>query len=315
MKARPLTSGIHHITAIAGDPQANVDFYVGLLGLRLIKRTVNFDDPGTWHFYYGDATGRPGTVLTFFPWGDRGRRGAAGAGQSTALGFSVSPESLDYWAKRLEGARAVELAGEGALELADPDGIRVRLVAVAADPRPGWTGAGVPGEHAVRGFHAVELRLRNAAPTAALLGEALGFRKVAGAAALENGVLRLESGAGGPGTFVDLVEDREGPTGRMGVGAVHHVAWRTADDAEQLALRTALLRDGLSVSEVRDRQYFHSIYFAEPGGVLFEVATDGPGFSLDEEPARLGRELKLPPWLEPERAGIAGALAPVTFPR
>jgi len=129
------------------------------------------------------------------------------------------------------------------------------------------------------------------------------------------GLLRLESGAGGPGTFVDLVEDREGPTGRMGVGAVHHVAWRTADDAEQLALRTALLRDGLSVSEVRDRQYFHSIYFAEPGGVLFEVATDGPGFSLDEEPARLGRELKLPPWLEPERAGIAGALAPVTFPR
>ncbi len=313
-----MTTGIHHITAIAGDPQANVDFYAGVLGLRVIKRTVNFDDPGTWHLYYGDEAGRPGTVLTFFPWGSRAAKGRPGSGQSTAVAFSVPPGSLDFWSRRLESRspRLVDVGGERCVEIADPDGIRVRLVGVAEDARPGWAEAGVPGQHAVRGFHAVELRLRSAAATEALMTGALGFRLVPGRAAGGGGPARrrLQAGAGGPGTLVDLVEDAGEAAGRMGVGAIHHVAFRVGDDARQIALRGALLRRGLAVSDVRDRQYFHSVYFVEPGGVLFEVATDGPGFALDEEPSRLGRALKLPPWLEPEREKIEGALAPVSFP-
>jgi glyoxalase family protein len=209
-----VTNGIHHITAIAGDPQANVDFYAGLLGLRLIKRTVNFDDPGTWHLYYGDEQGSPGTVLTFFPWGKAAGSGRVGPGQATAVSFAAPPAALDFWDKRLAGRspRPYEAGGERGLELADPDGIRVRIVAVDGDPRTGHGSAGVPRELSLRGFHAVELRVRDEGPTAALLAGSLGCRE----AGRDDRRLRLEAGNGGTGTYVDLVRDREAPTGAHG---------------------------------------------------------------------------------------------------
>ncbi|HEX2251706.1 MAG TPA: ring-cleaving dioxygenase [Thermoanaerobaculia bacterium] len=321
--------GIHHVTAIATDPQTNVDFYAGTLGLRLVKRTVNFDDPGAYHFYYGDETGRPGTILTFFPW-PMARRGQRGTGQATVTSFSVPEGSLGWWRERFAAHGVVagdpeERFEEDAMVVLDPDGLMLELVAHAgvADVAP-WAGAAVPERHAIRGFRSVTLAVQGYEKTAALLTGTLGFepagerrnrfrfRVGAGAAAAD-----ASGGPSGtaPGTLVDVVCSPDVAPGRVAAGTVHHVAWRVAGDAEQARWRAALAGEGLDVTPVLDRQYFHSIYFREPGGVLFEIATDSPGFALDEPVASLGEALKLPPWLEPHRERIAGVLPPITLPK
>ncbi|MEM1205295.1 MAG: ring-cleaving dioxygenase [Acidobacteriota bacterium] len=306
--------GIHHVTAIARDPQANVDFYVGVLGLRLVKRTVNFDDPQTYHLYYGDAEGSPGSILTFFPW-PGARSGRAGTGQATVTSLSIPAGSVDGWAERLErhgvDASRSERFGETVLTLRDPDGLRLELVASSADGdlRPAW-GKGVDPALAIRGIDGVTLTLRNPAPTEALLTDVMGFRPVVAG----DGRTRFETGAGGSGTRVDLVADPSGAPGRVAAGSVHHVAWRVQDDAAQERWRSRLAEALQAPTDVKDRNYFHSIYFREPGGVLFELATDPPGFAVDEPVDGLGAELKLPSWLEPVRGRVEAALPPLRVP-
>ena len=303
--------GIHHVTALASDPQANVDFYTGVLGLRLVKKTVNFDDPGTYHLYYGDETGNPGTIMTFFPW-PLARRGTRGAGQATVTSFSVPQGSLGYWTERLERHGVLfesprERFDEEVMTLFDPDGLQLELVARAGDPRAPWEGGPVPAEHAVRGFEGTTLTEWNPEITSELLTGTLGFRSVAQA----GNRFRFEVGAGGPGTRVDVVASPAAARGHISAGTVHHVAWRVADGKAQESWRQTIAENGLYVTPVLDRQYFRSIYFREPGGVLFEIATDPPGFTWDEPVETLGSGLKLPPWLEPERQRIESALPPV----
>ncbi|WP_101295491.1 ring-cleaving dioxygenase [Halegenticoccus soli] len=330
------TPGIHHVTAIAGDPQTNVDFYTDALGLRLVKRTVNFDDPTTYHLYYGDEVGRPGTILTFFPF-EGARPGRAGTGQARTVAFLVPPSSLDYWIDRFD-ERGVEHEDpasrfdERAVAFRDPDGLRLELVAhSAADAVEPWADGPVPAEHAVRGFFGVSLSLADGGPTADLL-RAMGFESVgeeggraryratdaAGVDAADGGTVDDGAADGDraavPGTVVDLAVDPDAPRGRVGVDAVHHVAFRAPDDETQLAWREELTDRGLGVTPVRDRQYFRSIYFREPGGVLFEIATDPPGFALDEEVEALGADLKLPPWLEDDRERLEARLPPIEAP-
>jgi glyoxalase family protein len=307
MDVRP--TGLHHVTAIAGDPQRNVDFYLQVLGLRLVKRTVNFDAPDTYHLYYGDEAGTPGSILTFFPWpgAPRGRRGT---GQTTTVGFSVPEGSLGWWADRLRAAgveseEPVTRAGEDVLALYDPDGLRLELVASPSpDTRPPWESGPVPGDRAVRGLHAVTMSEGGPDPTAALLTDRLGFRL----ADEGDGRFRFAAGDGGPGALVDVVAQPAAPRGLVAAGTVHHVAWRAPDDPAQESWRSELVASGIDVTPILDRRYFHSIYFREPGGVLFEIATDNPGFATDEPVAELGTGLRLPPWLEPERARIEAAL-------
>ncbi len=311
----PTLSGIHHITAIAGDAQSNLDFYTGILGLRLVKLTVNYDDPSTYHVYYGDGTGRPGTVITFFPWPAGTPRGRTGTGQITSMAVSVPIGSLDFWDNRLralgvEFVRRVHPFDGDTILVRDPDGLRLELVATASDERPGWRTGPVPPEAAIRGLHRVTLDLADSAASEELLRVGLGFDLVATA----DDQLRFSCGTGAAGQLVDLRPQPTGTPGRMGVGAIHHVAWRIADDSSQLALRRHLVQLGRPVSEVKDRQYFHSIYFREPGGVLFEGATDGPGFLVDETAAGLGRSLRLPPWLESERTRLLETLPPLRLP-
>ena len=308
------TSGIHHVTAIAGEPQRNVDFYVGVLGLRLVKKTVNFDDPGTYHLYYGDGAGSPGTVMTFFPWAGA-PRGRIGSGQLTVTSFSIPATSLGYWTERLvEGGVRFEKPedrfGETILRFPDPDGLRLELVAAADEGREGWADGPAPAEHAVRGFHHVMLTVADPSRTAKLMTETLGFRQTGEA----EGRTRYEAGEGGPGNTVDLADGTGFPRGTMGVGTVHHVAFRVPDDETQLALREEVAALGYNVTPVLDRNYFRSIYFREPGGVLFEIATDPPGFAVDEEVEHLGENLKLPPWLEPQREQLEGTLSPLRVP-
>jgi len=307
--------GIHHVTAIASDPQKNVDFYTNILGLRLVKLTVNFDDPGTYHLYYGNETGQPGTILTFFPWlgATRGRRGT---GQVAVTSFAVPEGALDYWEERLRdheitiGERQRRF-DEEVLTFLDPDWMQLELVAhEAAGQIVPWEGGPVPRDYALRGFHGVTLWASNPEPTAALLTSILGFRPVQ-----ETGPrFRFQAAAGEPGAIVDLLHLPDGERGWGGAGTVHHVAWRTANDAQQLAWQQELAKSGLRVTPVMDRQYFRSIYFREPGGVLFEIATDPPGFTRDETPAELGSRLRLPPWLEPRRAEMQAALPDLNLP-
>jgi glyoxalase family protein len=300
-----VTSGIHHVTAISGEPQRNLDFYVGLLGLRLVKKTVNFDDPGTYHLYYGDGAGSPGSIMTFFPWAGA-QQGRIGAGQLTVTSFSFPAPSLGYWTERLveSGVRfekPVDRLGETVLRFPDPDGLRLELVAAADDGREGWADGPLPSEHAVRGFHHVTLLSSDPAVTAELMTDTLGFRQTGKA----EGRTRFEAGEGGPGNTVDVANGSGFPRGtKMGVGTVHHVAFRVPDEETQLELRERVAALGYNVKPVLDRNYFRSIYFREPGGVLFEIATDPPGFAADEDPAHLGESLKLPPWLEPRRGEI-----------
>jgi catechol 2,3-dioxygenase-like lactoylglutathione lyase family enzyme len=307
--------GIHHVTAIASDPQQNVDFYVGVLGLRLVKKTVNYDDPGTYHFYYGDALGSPGTILTFFPW-PGAYRGQGGTGQATVTSLSVPEGSLNYWRERLRshGAAAGEPAtrlGEPVLPFSDPDGMTLELVAHAGTGTADlWNQGPIPAEHAIRGVHSVTLSVRRQERTASLLTTVLGFRP----AGQEGNRFRFESGAGGPGTRVDVLGLPDTAPGALGAGSVHHIAWRTPSDATQQDWKGAIENAGLGVSPIMDRQYFHSIYFREPSGVLFEIATDPPGFTTDETPQTLGAGLMLPSWLEGQRALIERDLPPLRVP-
>lgn len=307
--------GIHHVTAIATDPQKNVEFYERTLGLRLVKKTVNFDDPRTYHFYYGDELGRPGTILTFFPW-PTARRGSRGSGQVTATSFSVSEDSLAFWKDRLEahGVVAEEPRPgltEKALGFYDPDGLKLELVAgAAADLGQARDGGAVPAEHSIRGLHGVTLAVRELNPTAELLTEMMGLRAV-----VESGNrFRFEADEGTIARRVDVLHTPETPRGNIAAGTVHHVAWRVPDEPSERQWRDRLTRAGLDPTQVLDRQYFKSIYFREPGGVLFEFATDPPGFTRDETPADLGADLKLPPWLEPERERIEKALPAISRP-
>ncbi|KPK82457.1 MAG: diguanylate cyclase [Gemmatimonas sp. SM23_52] len=301
--------GIHHVTALASDPRANLDFYSEVLGLRLVKRTVNFDDHGTYHLYYGDELGRPGTLLTFFPW-PSAARGRRGAGQATLTSFRVPAASLGYWRERL-GRLGVEVEGTGRrfdrelLTFVDPDGLKLELVASADDAvfEP-WRDAPVAAEQAIRGFHGVTLAASAFELSARFLGDVMGFELVA-----EAGERRLfRTGSGADAAAVELVRVPAEPGGRISAGTVHHVAWRIPGDEEQHDWRVYLAGRGVHVTPVADRNYFRSIYFREPGGVLFEIATDLPGFTTDESREELGRELKLPPWLEPQRARIEATL-------
>ena len=300
--------GLHHITAIASDAKRNVDFYTRVLGLRLVKKTVNFDDPGTYHLYYGDQTASPGTLLTFFLW-DELPRGRAGTGLTSAIAWSVPRGALGFWRERLQaqGVAAAPIArqGEEVLVFTDPDGLPLELVATTeSDPRLPAPHPEVPPGKGIRGFHGVTLTISVEERTAAVLTEDMGYRLLA----REENRARYTVGDGGPGTYVDLLTAPSLPRGRSGLGTVHHVAFRTPDDPSQAEARDALATRGFNVSPIMDRCYFHSIYYREPNGVLFEIATDGPGFTVDEPLAELGRTLKLPPWHEPQRAAIEAHL-------
>jgi glyoxalase family protein len=305
------TAGIHHITGIAGAPRRNVEFYTRALGLRMVKRTVNFDDPSTWHLYYGNETGAPGTALTFFIW-DHAPAGRLGAGQAVETAFAIPESSLGYWLARLIEKGVVHDApekrfGETVIGLRDPNGLRLELVgARAAATAPGWAGGEVAAEHAIRGFHGITLWLEDPGPTAKVLTEVLGF------AAKASEEFRQRFAAAGPlGANVDLRNVPRAFAASQGAGTLHHVAFRAAGDADQAAMADAARRLGLRPTDQIDRRYFRSVYFREPGGVLFEIATDDPGFTLDEPEASLGTALKLPPWYEKERAEIEQALPPL----
>jgi catechol 2,3-dioxygenase-like lactoylglutathione lyase family enzyme len=307
--------GIHHITAIASDPQQNVDFYTGVLGLRLVKVTVNFDDPEAYHLYYGDGHGRPGTILTFFSW-PGARRGRQGNGQVTAASFAVPKDSLAFWRERL-GQKAIASAvlperfGQPVLSFSDPDGMRVELVETpTVDASHFWEGSGIPTEFAVHGFEGATLSETGYERTAALLTETMGFRLLG----QEQNRFRYESShshAGKAGRFVDVVCAPAAQEGHVAVGTIHHIAFRTPDDAQQREWLAELGRLSYNASTVMDRVYFHSIYYREPGGILFEIATDSPGFAIDEPVEKLGESLKLPPWLETLRPQIEAALPPI----
>ena len=317
MDAGRQLEGIHHVTAICGHPQENVDFYMGVLGLRLVKRTVNQDDPGTYHLFYADAVGTPGTDLTFFAW-PGGLRGRAGAGQATAVSLAVPEGSLDFWAQRLAAAGVdargpVARFGEPLLAFTDPHGQAVELVgAPDATARPWvfWEDGPVPRDCAIRGIHAVTLAETSADPTGSFLTGLLGFRP----AGSEGNRTRFAVGPGGSGAWLDLAVDPRAGPGRVAVGTIHHVAWRTPTDDDQRFWWERIRRLGVPVSDIIDRFWFHSLYFREPGGVLCEIATDGPGFAVDETVQDLGAHLVLPPWLEPHRGQIERALIPLTLP-
>jgi glyoxalase family protein len=307
--------GIHHVTAIAGDPQSNIDFYAGVLGLRLIKKTVNFDDPSTYHLYYGDGVGSPGSIMTFFPWPGV-RRGTLGTGQASTTSFAVPEGSLDFWRQRLAEslvrADSIERFEVRGLAFADPDGLRLELLAGVppGDGREPWDGSSVPVEHAIRGIDAVTLLHADSAETQDLLVGTMGFRKVA----VDGHHVRYESGDGGSGTFVDLLHNPMAAPGRTAGGSVHHIAFRMADDDAQAEWQSHLFEAGHPTTEVKDRMYFHSIYFREPGGVLFELATDNPGFATDESVGQLGTGLRLPPWFESSRDRIEQVLPSLEVP-
>lgn len=296
------TQGLHHVTAVASDAQMNLDFYTHVLGLRLVKRTVNFDDPSSYHLYYGDQIGSPGTIITFFPF-PGATRGTAGVGNVIATAYAVPEGSLDYWANRLRTQGVVNITremrfGDGVLGFDDPDGMRLELIESASPIAP-WRHREVPLEHAVRGFHSVTLLELSLEPTASMLTRQLGY--VVGK--MEGNRHRFLA-AGDQANVVDVVVDPKGRRGVHGAGVVHHIAFRSPDDDTQLTLLEQLRGDRANVSPVMDRNYFHSIYFREPGGVLFEVATDAPGFAIDEPVESLGAALKLPAQYEPSREQI-----------
>ncbi len=309
----PSIDGLHHVTAIASDPQRNLDFYVGILGLRLVKRTVNFDDPSTYHFYYGDSLGRPGTILTFFPW-PLARRGTHGSGQTTATALAVPNGSLTTWHRHLvdhgvevgETSREKLEAAEGRLTLRDPDGMTLELHAVAS-PAESQAAEGAP---AIVGLHGATVTLQESAETERLLSEVFGFERREGA-----GLVRYRSRPdAGLAATLELRTTPDLPPGRISAGSVHHIAWRVPDREALDAWRRRVTEAGLFATEVLDRRYFESIYFREPGGVLFELATEGPGFDRDEAPAELGRALQLPPWLEERRSEIERRLPEIRLP-
>ena len=306
------SAGIHHVTAICSDPKRNVAFYTRGLGLRLVKKTVNFDDPGTWHLYYGDETGRPGTALTFFAW-KQSTPGRNGNGMATETAFVIPEGSLGYWTHRLVEQDIAHDApekrfGESVLPLRDDDGMRLALVATKdAGQIPGWSNGEIPAEHAIRGFHGVTLMVDAGERTAQVLTSTFGFK----AHRRDGNLARFRADGDRLGQVVDVRTAGGFLAGRQGAGSVHHVAFRAADDTAQAQMAATLAAEGLHPTDQRNRCYFRSVYFKEPGGVLFEIATDDPGFTLDEPKETLGSAIKLPPWFESRRAEIESALPPL----
>ncbi|MDP3545478.1 MAG: ring-cleaving dioxygenase [Phreatobacter sp.] len=303
-------NGIHHVTAISGPARRNLAFYTEVLGLRLVKKTVNFDDPGTYHFYFGDAAGSPGTILTFFPW-EHAAPGRLGIGQTQETVFRVPEGALGWWTHRFveKGVphETIEKRfGESVLAFRDPDGMRLALACVpGSGAEPAWTGGGIPDAHAIRGFHGVSLLLEKGEATGAILTDVFGFAQEA----TEGSVTRHRVPGNPLGGIVDIRAAGGFLPGREGAGSVHHIAFRAADDAAQAAMVEQLrTQHGQRVTEQRDRNYFRSVYFREPGGVLFEIATDTPGFAVDEPAETLGEALKLPAQYEAQRARIEAVL-------
>ena len=303
--------GIHHITAIATSVRKNHEFYTKVLGLRLVKKTVNFDDPTTYHFYFGNERGEPGTILTFFPW-EGIRRGRAGTGQVTAVSFSVPGGSMGFWLDRFKRYNVTynnpsPALGDEVLVFLDPDGLKLELVSDAGDDRKAWDADDVPQEFGIRGFHGAALSLEGYEATAKLLTEVFGYEKK-----YENvNRFRFVNPNSANANIVDLVCLPSGQRGSVAGGTVHHIAFRTANEGNQLRIREKLLSLGYNVTPQLDRNYFKSVYFREPGGVLFEIATDSPGFAVDEDLADLGRGLMLPDWLEFRRGEIESVLPPI----
>src|SRR5882757_6372662 len=305
-----MPNGIHHVTSIASSARRNLDFYGGTLGLRLVKKTVNFDDPSSYHLYYGDVSGHPGTILTFFAW-EGAAPGRLGIGETQETVLGIPAGSIGYWTQRLieKGVAhdpPAKRFGATTIAFKDQDGTRLALTGVkTVDANPGWTAGGVPAEHAIRGFHSVSLLLAEAHPTAAILTDVFGFV----ASGSEGPTQRFQAPGMDIGGILDLRTAGEFLPARQGAGSVHHIAFRAAGDAEQAAMVRKLADDHhLRTTEQKDRNYFRSVYFREPGRVLFEIATDPPGFAVDESPDSLGEALKLPPFLEGRRAAIEAAL-------
>ncbi|HEV2033546.1 MAG TPA: ring-cleaving dioxygenase [Candidatus Dormibacteraeota bacterium] len=306
--------GIHHVTCITGDVQKNVDFYVSVLGLRFVKKSINQDVPDTYHLYFADYLGTPGTAMTFFGWPHLPWC-PPGSGQVTTVAFAVPQGSLDFWSRRFRSlgleARRTSRFDTDSVVVKDPDGIQVEVVGQASDDRwVPWPDGPVDVDHAIRGFHSVTMTVAKAESTVHLLTGTMDFRKTG----QEGKVIRFETGSGGPGAAVDLLEAPESPVGEEAVGTVHHVAWRALDDGHQLAWREVMMKAGRKVTPVIDRYYFKSIYFREPGGVLFEIATDQPGFTVDEAPEQLGSGLSLPPWFNVSRDQLDHDLTPIVVP-
>jgi glyoxalase family protein len=314
MKNEAFIHGIHHITAFSGDVNENIAFYTKILGLKLVKKSVNQDAPDIYHLFFADAHGSPGTDLTFFPF-PRIAKAKDGYGIASEVGFAIPLKSYAYWKDRLDtlGVNKLDESirfGEKVLSFEDPHGLQITLTATKQPMEVIlWDKSEVPGEHQLRGFHTVKLKLHTLTPTQQLMTEIMGFRFVAN----DDKWIRYESGEGGSGTYVDIAAFPEESEGRWGYGGVHHVAWRVKDADTEVALRKKVAGFGLQPSPVIDRFWFESVYFKEPNGVLFELATDGPGFDRDEPIDKLGEELILPPWLESQREKIEAALPKITI--
>jgi glyoxalase family protein len=306
--------GLHHVTATVGDAQPDLDFYTGVLGQRLVKKTINFDNPRVYHFYYGDETGTPGTIMTTFPYKEMGVRvGTHGAGQITVTSFSVPAGSLSYWRRRLTDAgvgftEGASDFGEEVLRFPDPSGLVLRLVESPVEVRAPWHHPDIADASAIRGIHGVSLLVREPQRTVEFVQDLMEAAVVGETA----GAVRLGVNGDAPGRLLEIVRAADAPAAVNGLGTVHHVAFAVDDPEQQLEIRRELIRRGIQVTEVLDRQYFRSIYFREPNGVLFEVATVPPGFTVDEALPELGTALKLPPWEEPRRAAIEAGLPPVS---
>lgn len=301
--------GLHHITAIADNAKRNLQFYTDTLGVRFVKKTVNFDDPGTYHFYFGDEHGTPGTILTFFPWEGIGR-GNTGTGMATEIGYSVPAGSLDFWADRFAAKNVVhgpvaERFGELYLPFEDPDGLKLNLIVPKnTDNRTGWETADIKAAHATKGFHSVVLNLRSIGPTANILTDVLGYKFLE----QEGNRHRFITDAVQEAAIVDLIESPKESAGKGGGGTNHHIAFRVANDEVLMQFRDKVLKKGLNITQKINRDYFYSLYFREPGGVLFELATNNPGFTVDEPLEQLGQHLKLPVQYESIRADIEKVL-------
>jgi len=307
-------NGLHHITAIASKAQHNLDFYAGVLGLRLVKKSVNQDDPGTYHLFYADAEGRPGTDLTFFPW-ENMAPARKGTGLAVEVQLAVPQGSLAFWEARLQGygvrlGAAEKRFGEQALPFRDPDGLELALVETAPRPFSPWERTDVPENRQIMGLHGARLWQQALAPSADFLTQVMGFEF----AGHQAGWSRYTLAGGGSGRFLDIKELPNLPKGRWGTGSVHHLAWRVDDTAHQMEVRKQIMAAGIPATRQIDRFWFKSVYFNEPGGVLFELATDGPGFAADEDPAKMGEALVLPPWLEPQRPQIEAVLPRLEAP-
>ncbi|WP_409301024.1 ring-cleaving dioxygenase [Peribacillus sp. SCS-155] len=301
------TEGIHHITAIVGNPQENVDFYAGILGLRMVKKTVNFDDPGTYHLYFGNEEGSPGTIMTFFPW-PNAYKGQAGSGQVGITSFSVPVGSMPFWEDRLEkfhvNSEHITRFGEDYLVFEDPHGLQLELVEREDGQTSRWSYGGVPAEFAIKGFGGAVLLSGNPKATEDVLSQVLGLTKIG-----EDGEFARFKARGNLGNIIDVKLTSLSP-GSIGVGTVHHIAWRAEDFEDHEKWREYVQQAGYGVTPIRDRQYFNAIYFRERGGILFEIATDPPGFTRDETADKMGSSLLLPPWLEPRRQEIQSRLLP-----